>query len=129
MRKLEVIMFLTCLFLLMGGHYLHAEEQKPVSLMGKKGPVIETIQGSLVSVDLKGKFFKVVVDKVTIYFLFDKETKCVKDNKEGFLSDLLPGETLEVTYMVKGKKKIAKSIRAESSRLLRNYRSTYMRGY
>lgn len=125
------IILLLCFFILSitcARSALSAKQNLEVASQSKKKAVAgETMEGVLVDLNIRKKFFNMSVKRQqTVTMFVDKDTVFTKDNKSIFFSDLFLGDALEIIYEVKGKKKIAQSVRVKSSGLWRrSYRGLY----
>jgi len=85
----------------------------PLKSGRKRGGVL---QARLIEHNRKKKILNVSVDRrATMIFKVNQKTEVRRGDKTIFLSDLLPGDTLEVAYEVRGKNKTAKSVNVLAS--------------
>jgi hypothetical protein len=109
-------------FGVIGTHPAEAAEKssRQVSAVRNDRHLSETIQACLTEYNIRKRFLKVSVDRrESMKFKVDRNTEIRKGDKIIFLSDLLPGDTLEVTYENHGREKLAKSIKLLASYFVR----------
>ena len=77
------------------------------------------VEGVLIDFNLKKKFLNISTSAGgENIILINKNTMFIKAGKAISLSDLLPGDRLEIIYNTKRKKRIAKSVQVKSSSLV-----------
>ena len=76
-------------------------------------PENQQLNGVLIDMNIRKRSFSVSADRKTIAFLVNKDTVFMQGDNRVFFSDIVPGDTVEVAYQIKGEKRLAQSVRVK----------------
>jgi len=76
----------------------------------------QRVKGVLIDMSVRKRFFSVLHDRTKITFIVDKNTVFIQENNRSNFSDTVVGDTVEVIYRMKWRKKIAQVVRVEPSK-------------